>query len=123
MSTLPDNDFDLEKLFLPAWAQEEPSSNKYAKYDGLESRSDSPRDRRGPRPPRRDRPPGERRDQSRGFGERRRPGQDDRSGPRKPSPGRPGQDREDRRGPGRGAPHERRPAPPPLVEVNVSLVP
>ncbi len=33
MSTLPDNEFDLEKLFLPAWAQED-SSAKYAKYEG-----------------------------------------------------------------------------------------
>src|SRR5215472_4812260 len=99
MSTLPDNEFDLEKLFLPAWAQEEPSSNKYAKYEGQESRSDSPGDRRGPRV-RRDRPPGGRRDEKRGFGDRRRPGLDDRTGPRKPRPERPGQDREERRGPG-----------------------
>jgi hypothetical protein len=38
MSTAPENEFDLEKLFLPAWAQQEPSSNKYASYEGGEDR-------------------------------------------------------------------------------------
>src|SRR5512138_735690 len=54
MSTLPDSDFDLEKLFLPAWAQEEPSSAKYAKYEGEVDRPDRREGRRGPRPPRRE---------------------------------------------------------------------
>src|SRR6185503_21357743 len=73
MSTLPDNELDLEKLFLPAWAQEPSSAKQYANYQGGgEDRGDR-RERRGPRPPRRDggpggpggprgsRPPGERR--------------------------------------------------------------
>ncbi len=116
MSTLPDNEFDLEKLFLPAWAQE-PSASKYAKYEGGEERSDrrGDRDRRGPRPPRRDGPPGPRRDDNRPRGEGRgsfRP-QGDRRGP-------PGGDRPDFR---RGEPRERREAPPPLPEINLSLVP
>ncbi len=116
MSTLPDNDFNLEKLFLPAWAQEEPSAAKYAKYDAPEERSDRRPDRRGPRPPRRE-GFGPRRDEGRPRGERR-PGQGggeagrerfgDRRGPR------PDQ-RDDRR--------ERREPPAPLPEVNVSLVP
>ena len=48
MSTLPENELDLEKLFLPAWAQQEPSSAKYAKYDMPEERFDRRGDRRGP---------------------------------------------------------------------------
>ena len=58
MSTAPE-DFDLEKLFLPAWAQESPSVNRYAKFQG-DDRPD--RDRKfddrfgGRRPPRRDSP-------------------------------------------------------------------
>lgn len=116
MSTLPDNDFNLEKLFLPAWAQEEPSAAKYAKYDSPEERSDRRPDRRGPRPPRRE-GFGPRRDDGRPRGERR-PGQGggeagrerfgDRRGPRP-------EQRDDRR--------ERREPPAPLPEVNVSLVP
>src|SRR5579862_17865 len=62
MSTLPDNEFDLEKLFLPAWAQDEPSATKYAKYEGREERPEGRGDRRGPRPPRRDGPSGPRRE-------------------------------------------------------------
>ena len=61
MSTLPDSELDLDKLFLPAWAQE-PSASKYAHYEGETERPDrrGDRDRRGPRPPRRDGPPGAR---------------------------------------------------------------
>jgi hypothetical protein len=127
MSTLPENEFDLEKLFLPAWAQQPPSVNRYAKYTGEEGRDDrrgprrdGPRpDRggrpdRGPRPPRSDQPgrPGEPGRPSRPFGRH-----DDRRGPRPP------------RGP-EGAPRfddrrerERRELPPPLPEVNIRLVP
>lgn len=57
MSTSPESDFDLEKLFLPAWAQESPTVNKYAKFAGEDRRdSDDRRDRPGGRrpPPRRD---------------------------------------------------------------------
>ena len=38
MSTTPESDFDLDKLFLPAWAQESPLVNRYAKYAGGEDR-------------------------------------------------------------------------------------
>ena len=34
MSTVPEMDLDLEKLFLPAWAQEAPSVNRYAYHSG-----------------------------------------------------------------------------------------
>jgi len=74
MSSLPDNEFDLDKLFLPAWAQE-PSASKYAKYEGEEERPDrrGDRDRRGPRPFRREGPFEGRRGDRRPHGERRGP--------------------------------------------------
>ncbi len=121
MSTAPENEFDLEKLFLPAWAQE-PSSAKYAKYEG-EDRSDR-RDDRGPRPPRRDRP----REGGRGGGGpmQGRGGQGRPGGPgRGPRP-------DSARGPGgggdrpfarRGEQRERREPPAPLPDLNVSLIP
>jgi hypothetical protein len=59
-SVSPDSELDLEKLFLPAWAQESPSLNKYAGHSG-EDRPERGRGRggdRGDRGPRRDRPPG-----------------------------------------------------------------
>ncbi|MGD0350809.1 MAG: hypothetical protein ABSB84_10950 [Verrucomicrobiota bacterium] len=66
MSSISDVEIDLEKLFLPAWAQEKPSAHRYAKYAGepaeredrkREGRRGGPRrepfgERRGPRPPR-----------------------------------------------------------------------
>jgi hypothetical protein len=66
MSNISDVEIDLEKLFLPAWAQEAPSANRYAKFAGepaerddrkREGRRGGPRpepfgERRGPRPPR-----------------------------------------------------------------------
>src|SRR5436190_326582 len=109
MST-PENEFDLEKLFLPAWAQE-PSSAKYAKYEG-EPATDRRDDRRGPRGPRRDRPQGRRQD-DRAGGERRGP---QREGPRGPRPG-------GERPPFRRDQRPRREAPPPLPEINISLTP
>jgi hypothetical protein len=117
MSTLPDNEFDLEKLFLPAWAQEEPSSTKYAKYEGEEARPDRREGHRGPRPPRRDGPPGGRRDDNRPGGDRRPPGAE---GGRDRSAGRgnrPAFRRDEQR-----EPRERR-EPAPLPEINVSLIP
>ena len=45
MSTLPDNELDLEKLFLPAWAQQPSTVNRYAKYTGGEERDDRRDDR------------------------------------------------------------------------------
>jgi len=34
MNNNPETDLDLDKLFLPAWAQESPSLNRYAKFEG-----------------------------------------------------------------------------------------
>ena len=115
MSTLPDNEFDLEKLFLPAWAQE-PSSAKYAHYEGEEQRVERRLERRGPRPPRREGPPSQRRDEN-------RPRREGRPGPPRPETGR------DRAAPGgrgplrRPEPREQHEPPPPLPEINVSLLP
>lgn len=114
MNINPETDLDLEKLFLPAWAQESPAVNRYAKFTGGEERPDRRDDRRGrgPRPPRRDgggRPPG---------GARR----DDRaSGPRRDAGG--GRPQRDDRGPRRDDRPEQREAPLPLPDINVSLVP
>ena len=123
MSTLPDSELDLDKLFLPAWAQE-PSASKYAKYEGETERPDrrGDRDPRGPRPPRRDGPPGPRRDDNRPRGDRR--------GPPRPGGGVPrpegergqlfGGQRPDFR---RGDSRDRRPPPLPLPELDLSLRP
>src|SRR5262249_31870650 len=123
MSTLPDNELDLEKLFLPAWAQEPSSAKQYANYKGGGEDRPDRRDRRGPRPPRRDGGPGgpggprgNRPQGNRPPGERRGPG-----GPRPDGGrGRPGGPRRDF---DRGEQRERRETPPPLPEVNVSLRP
>src|SRR5438876_702133 len=53
MSTSPEADFDLEKLFLPAWAKESPQHNRYAKYEGEPERREDRRKDRRDRPPRR----------------------------------------------------------------------
>ena len=125
MSTLPDNELDLEKLFLPAWAQE-PSSAKYANYEGGEDRFDrrGGRDHRGPRPPGRGGPPGNRRDAGGPRGERRGPPRGE-GGPRpqgeRPGGGRPGFRRPDQRDP--REPREYREAAPPLPEIDVNLIP
>ena len=123
MSTLPDSELDLDKLFLPAWAQE-PSASKYAKYEGETERPDrrGDRDRRDPRPPRRDGPPGPRRDDNRPRGDRRGP---PRPGGGVPRPegerGQPfGGQRPDFR---RGDSRDRRPPPLPLPELDLSLRP
>lgn len=115
MSTLPDNELDLEKLFLPAWAQEPPSAKHYATYEGGEERPER-RERRGPRPPRRDGPPGEQRGRGpRPPGDRRGPQR--RDGDRGRPQGRGQRDFD------RGQPRERRETPPPLPEVNLALTP
>jgi hypothetical protein len=123
MSTLPDSELDLDKLFLPAWAQE-PSASKYAKYEGETERFDrrGDRDRRGPRPPRRDGPPGPRRDDNRPRGDRRGPPRPGGGAPRPEGDrGRPaGGERQDFR---RGEPRDRRPPPLPLPEIDLSLRP
>ena len=53
MSTSSEADFDLEKLFLPAWAQEEPAANRYAKYTGTEGANRGFDGRSGERRPQR----------------------------------------------------------------------
>jgi hypothetical protein len=123
MSTLPDNELDLEKLFLPAWAQEPSSAKQYANYQGGGEERGDRRERRGPRPPRRDGGPGgpggprgNRPAGNRPPGERRGPG-----GPR-PEGGR-GKFGGPRRDFDRGEKRERRETPPPLPEVNVALAP
>lgn len=121
MSNLPDNELDLEKLFLPSWAQQEPSSAKYAKYEMPAERPDRWGDRGGNRPPRRDGPPGG----GRRDGGARPQGQGDRRGPR-PEGGRPrpgGAERPEGRFGERRDMRDRREAPAPLPELNLSLVP
>src|ERR1700690_2318151 len=106
MSTLPDNEFDLEKLFLPAWAQAPSSEKSYAQFEGRDDRPDRRDDRRGgPRPPRRDGPPGPRRDGQRPGGERRGPPGADGNRGRPPRGDRPAFRRDE--------PRERRELPPP----------
>src|SRR5271154_5721806 len=101
-STPPESEFDLEKLFLPAWAQGSPTVNKYASFAGDDRPPREHGDRQGGRrPPRRD------------FGQ---PG------------GRP-HDRQSRPGgPRRGGPRERSeaplrreepPAPPPQLTLSI----
>ncbi|HLH53236.1 MAG TPA: hypothetical protein VKY92_06425 [Verrucomicrobiae bacterium] len=121
MSTLPDNEFDLEKLFLPAWAQEEPSATKYAKYEGREARPEGRGDRRGPRPPRRDGPGGPGREGRPPRRDQRGPGTGEGGAPRGGGGGR--REQFDQRGPHRGPPRERREPPAPLPEIAVTLVP
>ncbi len=122
MSTLPDSGFDLNELFQPAWAKE-PSASKYAHYEGETERPDrrGDRDRRRPRPPRREGAPGAGREDRRPRGERR--------GPPRGTGGAPEEGRGPRRsfrGPRpefrQGEPRERR-APLPLPEVEASLRP
>ena len=119
MSTLPDNELDLEKLFLPAWAQEGPSAAKYANFEGFDERPDRRSDRRGPRPPRRDGPSGPRREGNRPPGERRPQRGPDRGGGR-PQSG-PRHERGGRPGGFQGG--ERREPPAPLPQLNASLIP
>src|SRR6266853_5911789 len=120
MSTAPENEFDLEKLFLPAWAQEPSSAKQYSQYEGREERSFDRGPSRGGRPQQRrpGGPPGARRDEG-------RPRQDRGAPPR----GKGGRDRAsggERCGPDRGeAPERRQPreALQPLPEINLSFLP
>jgi hypothetical protein len=115
MSTSPEADFDLEKLFLPAWAKEPPQSNRFAKFEGEPERRD---DRRGDRGDRRNRP-----QRGPGLGPARGPaargaGAGDR--PRGPRPGGPPHGRD------RGAERRQETARPaaaarPLPEVQVTF--
>jgi hypothetical protein len=134
MSASPEAEFDLEKLFLPAWAQESPAVNRYAKFEGDNRSFDRDRkfdDRRpGARrpPPRRDGPRpggpgggGGNRDQNRSQGG---PGGPRREGDRGQRPG-PGGPRRDFRGNDRdrGGRNERVEAPLPLPEISITLMP
>jgi len=47
MNSILETDLDLEKLFLPSWAQEQPPTNRFEKYTGTEG--DQPERRRGSR--------------------------------------------------------------------------
>jgi hypothetical protein len=101
MSNTPESEFDLEKLFLPAWATDAPSVNKYANFSGGEGprrREDGPRDR------------GPRRDGPGGRPQRGGPRGDQRGGDRRPPPAE-----------RREAPPERR-EPLPLPEIAVSIM-
>jgi len=120
MNEPAESEFDLEKLFLPAWAQESPSANKYAGFAGEERRDSRDDDRRGHRgPPRGPSRPG---DRPRGQGGGPRPG------PRPDGPR--GDDRRDR-GPRPGPrdgrqDHGPRPEPrpvQPLPQISVSILP
>jgi hypothetical protein len=142
MSEPLDLNLDLEKAFLPAWAQQPSDANRYAKFEGTEGAGE----RRGPRgfgdrPPRRDGPGGPRPGGPGGrpaFGGPRRDGPGGRpafGGPRREGPGGPRSV-----GPGEGAglkwdpnaapgqrgprPHDRREfRPEPLIPVDIELRP
>jgi hypothetical protein len=100
MSNISEVEIDLEKLFLPAWAQGKPAVNPYAKFAGEPAgREDRPREgrrggprpdsfgeRRGPRPPRAG--GGKFGDRKKGFSQRddRGPASRDRERPEPPAP-------------------------------------
>ena len=124
MNINPETDLDLEKLFLPSWAQESANNtNRYAKFTGNEGERRGDRDRgesRGPRPPRRDAGGG-----GQGQGGRRPEGQGGFRGPRRDGPGQGGPAQ---RGGGFGRDErrplpERREAPQPLPEINAAIIP
>jgi hypothetical protein len=106
MSSISEVEIDLEKLFLPAWAQEKTGPNPYAKFAGEPAgRDDRQREGRrgGPR--------------SDSFGERRGP-RPARSGPKFGDRQRGGPRRDDR------GERRERPAPPaPLPEITVTFLP
>ncbi len=106
MSSISDVEIDLEKLFQPAWAQEKPSANRYAKFAGEPAARDD-RQREGRRGGPRREPFGERRGP-------RPPGSGSKFGDRKRGFS-PREDRSERR---------ERPAPPaPLPEITVTFLP
>ena len=124
MNTLPENEFDLEKLFLPAWAQGTAPARNYSNFAGDDRPDRAFDDRRSgsrrPSGPRRDGP-------SRGPGQGGAPRGGDRpGGPRREGGGRPSFGGGDRRGPRRDDSREQRSAPPaplPLAEINVTFAP
>ena len=111
MSEPPETEFDLERLFLPAWAQESPATNKYAGFAGedrRESRFDDRPGRRGP--PRGGGRPGEQRPRGGGLPQRGREG-GNRGGPR------------DGRHEPAHRPEHREAAPPPLPQLTATILP
>jgi hypothetical protein len=131
MNINPETDLDLEKLFLPSWAQESANNtNRYAKFTGNEGERRGDRDRGdsrgGPRPPRRDGSGGgERRSGPPGQGVRRPEGQGGFRAPRRDGLGQGGAGqrsggfgRDERR-----SLPERRETPQPLPEVNAAIIP
>ena len=147
MSNLDDTGLDLNQLFLPAWAQQSPDSNKYANFDGY-SEDDKSGDRgsdrrRGPRRPRSEFSPrggaerGERRNRPPRSGNRDEAGRRERSQQSPDGDGKAGGS-ERRGGDNRGQGGRRResgnrrdnrgdrrnkPELPPLPELDVQLVP
>jgi hypothetical protein len=113
MSESPETEFDLEKLFLPAWAQESPAANKYAGFAGEERRESRFDDRPGRRGPPRGapRPGGEQRPRGGGPPQRGRDG-----GARGGPPG------DGRHGPA-PRPEPREAAPLPLPQLNATILP
>ncbi len=99
MSTLPENELDLDKLFLPAWAQGTAATKQYANYEAREERPDRRDDRHGQGGGR----PQPRRDQNRPSGGRPSgAGGGGRPGPGGPSAGGPRRDDDRNRGGGQG---------------------
>ncbi len=111
MSEPPETEFDLEKLFLPAWAQESPATNKYAGYAGEDRRDSRFDDRAGQRPSRGPSRPGEQR-----FRGNRPPSQGRDGGGR-------GGPREGRHDQGQRPEHREAAPPPPLPQLSVTILP
>ncbi|HEV2318606.1 MAG TPA: hypothetical protein VGV18_02580 [Verrucomicrobiae bacterium] len=85
MSGFSEADLDLEKLFLPAWAQEKPEKNRFQHFTGEEGEKPS-RGKRRDRPsdrPREGRRTGQRRPERKDF---RRPSRPDQTRPEPPAP-------------------------------------
>jgi hypothetical protein len=116
MSEPPETEFDLERLFLPAWAQESPSANKYASFAGDDRRERNFDDRPGRRgPPHGDSRPGDQRPRSGGPPQRGRDAGNRDFGNR-------GGQRDARHEPSR-RPEPREAAPLPLPQLTVTILP
>lgn len=111
----PETDLDLDKLFLPAWAQQAPTVNQYAKYEG------EPEPRKGAR--RRENRRG-RTDRAVGMPPRRERPRPERGAAQQPATGmeaerRPQRGQREERKAGR----EQRPEPTPLPQIDVAFQP
>jgi hypothetical protein len=114
-STPPEPELDLEKLFLPAWAQDSSAVNKYANFAGDDRPPREHGERMGGRrPPRRDGGPAGPR--GRGPSGPSGPRQDRGPRPGGPRPGGRPFDRND-------GPRPPREAPAPLPQINVTILP